>query len=547
MPTPAIIHLSDLHLLGDEERREHKQDELLRSLVAALGRLAATGEFAPSLLAITGDVFDTSQAPPSAIQRFVELVGELRRALGAAVPCLVLPGNHDRRRTGVVGPHDPALFEALAAERIPDTTVTGRETPFLVEWLPAGTGGLRAHLAAYDSTYLPRGLISAGGWVRTVDVLEISEELRRRGDADGARLPLVLFTHHHLVPTPLTDVGEIEFGRLPAPVRKAAQWALSGLIANGDREELTMTALGAGSALTLLHALDRAVVVLHGHKHYPTVRLLRGLLPDQGDVVMASAGGAGLVEKWHMEGALHDFGIWPSFNVVALDEARLTVEHVAFADDRPHEPYRRRTLVALERAGARFSPAPFKLNRGARPTRLALDERRCRLTASDASPEELWDVDSTRTLEGGAAASLGDYKEAIRGCPGARAALIDDAAGMRRDVKLPDEASLRLDGETRYLLTNAACQRRAVAARWYGPETAYEWLGLLVRYGARRARLVLSGLPDGDRIAFGGATDLTTGFETPLPLQRAGGDLVLEYADCPPRTRLRILWPLVGW
>ena len=57
---------------------------------------------------------------------------------------------------------------------------------------------------------------------------------------------------------------------------------LPWLVANGDREELTMTALGAGSALTTLQTLGRAVLVLHGHKHYATARLLKGLEADDG-------------------------------------------------------------------------------------------------------------------------------------------------------------------------------------------------------------------------------------------------------------------------
>ena len=60
-------------------------------------------------------------------------------------------------------------------------------------------------------------------------------------------------------------------------MRWSVEHLLPTLIANADREEMTMTALGAGTALSTLHALNRAVLVLHGHKHYATARMLSGM------------------------------------------------------------------------------------------------------------------------------------------------------------------------------------------------------------------------------------------------------------------------------
>ena len=57
--------------------------------------------------------------------------------------------------------------------------------------------------------------------------------------------PLLFLVHHHLVPTPITDVGEIDIEGRPALVGLLVKYLLPSVVANADREELTMTALGA--------------------------------------------------------------------------------------------------------------------------------------------------------------------------------------------------------------------------------------------------------------------------------------------------------------
>lgn len=61
--------------------------------------------------------------------------------------------------------------------------------------------------------------------------------------------------HHHLVPTLLTDIGPVETDTLPNPLRWIINHVLPRLVSNADREELTMTALGAGTAFSILHTL----------------------------------------------------------------------------------------------------------------------------------------------------------------------------------------------------------------------------------------------------------------------------------------------------
>src|SRR5256885_1133607 len=89
---------------------------------------------------------------------------------------------------------------------------------------------------------------------------------------------------------------------------------LPWLVSFADREELFMTALGAGTTLTLLNALGSPTLVLHGHKHYPTARLLRATQAGDGDVLVASAGSAGVLEHYHALGPIERTFLWASFN-----------------------------------------------------------------------------------------------------------------------------------------------------------------------------------------------------------------------------------------
>jgi hypothetical protein len=113
-------------------------------------------------------------------------------------------------------------------------------------------------------------------------------------------------------------------------VRWGVEHALPRLIAHADREELTMTALGAGTALSTLHALLRAVLVLHGHKHYATARLLSGIAEDQGDVLIVSAGSCGSVQSWFPTTARDAATLWPSFNLIDLSPGGVQVDVVSF-------------------------------------------------------------------------------------------------------------------------------------------------------------------------------------------------------------------------
>jgi 3',5'-cyclic AMP phosphodiesterase CpdA len=531
-----IHHLSDLHLLAEGER----QDRLLKSLVAALAREASSAGEVPELLVVTGDVFDSATvARHKAVAHFTELHAAIMEAYGREVPTVVLPGNHDRRRGGVIGPHRPQLFHALRAAVDPARVhVAGCKTPILAEIVPESFHRLAAHVVAFDSTYLPRGLFSAGGIIRLEDLLRVAATI---GD-DAKDRPLILLIHHHLIPTPLTDVSEIE----PERSNGLGRWALSkllpALVANAEHEELTMTALGAGTALTTLHAFGRAVMILHGHKHYPTARLLDGTLEGSGDLLITSAGTAGRSERFQPTRQPEAPRLWPSFNVVHLDDDRVTIDAVSFSPKNSKRSSARRRLVDATRHEARWHCAPVPLAVVGTSPRVLLDEVVCTLVPSRDAPLDLWDVRCERKVERISGARLRRYSEFIHGLPGARIREVDAGGTARPATMATARLDLALDATTTYRLEDGLCRSMSAASRAYGRGTAYEWVGLLSRYGAARARLVLH--HGRDVRPFASVTDLTTGREQPATLARSDGVSTLEVAHCAPRTLLRTYWEL---
>lgn len=199
---PTIAQLSDLHLLAPES----EQTEIMTALVSALERQArAAGGV--ELLVITGDVFNTAQRDPRPqVEAFLRLYGELGRALGANVPTIIIPGNHDRRRLGLIGPFRREPFVRLREALGSKAFVHGSSLPFLAQVVPPEFHGVEAWVVAFDSTYLPDGWISAGGTLRQEDILHAAAAI---GD-ENPDWPVLFLLHHHLVPTPLTDVGVVQ-------------------------------------------------------------------------------------------------------------------------------------------------------------------------------------------------------------------------------------------------------------------------------------------------------------------------------------------------
>jgi 3',5'-cyclic AMP phosphodiesterase CpdA len=539
---PVIAQLSDLHLLsGDDE-----QPEILSALVAALKLEAARRPGGVDLLAITGDVFNSaSRDPRAAVAAFLRLHDELTSALGKAVPTVIVPGNHDRRKLGLIGPFRSEPFALLARELGDRAFVHGSSIPFLAQLVPPELHGLPAWLVAFDSTYLPTGLISAGGMLRQEDILHVAAAI---GDRQPD-WPVLFLLHHHLVPTPLTDVGVVQVDKTPQLVRWSVEHLLPTLISNADREEMTMTALGAGTALSTLHALNRAVLVLHGHKHYATARMLSGMTVGQGDVLIVSAGSCGTVQSWFPTTAKDAATLWPSFNIIELlpDRVRVDVAYFGYrADAVGHINSRPLVHADRERTHWRVAPVPLDTAEGDYP---ATNSNRlvCNLTPNLALPR--WDCICERRYDGDAASAPEAFGEAVDAIEDAELTVLDEHGNLlSAATNPPTELTLQRGVTTRYRIVGAYCRTVPEAERLFGSRWApYAWVGLMNRYASKLVRVELhSPGTTALRGAFASETDLGTGLQRPLKPSSAASDdqIVIEYADCPPRTLIRIYWPL---
>ncbi|NUP06364.1 MAG: metallophosphoesterase [Polyangiaceae bacterium] len=530
-----IVQLSDLHL----DPGSSGQHAILDSLVTVLERRFAGMKREADVLVITGDVFDTSSLPErEATESFVSLHDRILAALGGRARTVIVPGNHDRRRKGLLGPHGDMLFSALRRTLGKRAYVHGCDVPFLAGVVPRAVHGLPMSFIAYDSTYLPSGLISAGGIVRQEDLLRAGAQI----EADPPDDPLLFVLHHHLVPTPLTDVGSIDLASAAGVLRWAVQRLLPRLISNADREELTMTALGSGTALSTLHEFGRAVLVLHGHKHYATARLLRGMVRTQGDVLIVSAGSAGTAEPWSPTTVGDVARLWPSFNLLETNDGELRVETVSFGyKGSSKSRCSQRSLVRARQAGATWEVEPVALEPSEQVgPRLLLNRSECTLSPC-SSGRPRWDYTCKRQI-----VSHGDkprrYAETIEGIVGAKV-FVEGASAATHAV--PARLALEVGGTTRYRLNSGVCRTVEESERVYGRRASpYEWLGIMNRYACDETTLVVEGLGDEALHAFGSATDLGTGIEQPLKLVRLPGRLEATLRNCPARTLLRIYWPL---
>lgn len=523
-----IAHLSDLHF-GAPDRLQHNiHDGLVRALQAGPK---------VDLMVLTGDVFESNQPDAAMLEGFLGLFERIEAVLGD-VPALIIPGNHDRRGDGVFGPWTEDLFRELR-QRLssrPKVRVLGTSTPFLAEMVDLP--GFPADIVAYDSSFLPRGLISAGGVVRQEDLLQIAATLL---DRDPER-PLLFLLHHHLVPTPVTDTSVIHTKGRPVWQRFLVSRLLPDLVGQGDREELTMTALGAGTALTTLQTLGRAVVVLHGHKHYPTARLLKGIGADA-DLLVTSAGSCGKAQDWSGGDFDEAPKLWPSINYIELTSEHVEVTSQAWS---PWEPSRRnhpRTVASASRKGVRWEVRHEAMGRPASETVLAHNEAEFHL-ATSGNALDRHDLEVRRSVKALPAAYMTEYWDVVEGPPGARVVNIRSAGHVREEEVCPARVKLPMDGTpATFRVRDGVFGSVNAAEEVRGAGSCFGWVGLLNRSRAATAKLTLHLGPVTSE-PFASATDLTTGKERPMRFLRDGNAVSLRYDDCPARTLLRIYWPL---
>ncbi len=522
-----LAHLSDLHFGAADRHQSRLHDGLVETMASLHGQVDA--------LLLTGDVFDSSRPAAGLIDGFLALLDRLTAAVGRAVPTVLIPGNHDRRDDGVFGPWDGTLFQTLAARMAdrPHVQVLGNATPFLGQ--PVTLPGIDADVVAYDSSYLPRGLISAGGQLRQEDLIQLGSQL-----PPGDR-PLLFLLHHHLVPTPITDTSVIATDGRPVWQRFLVHQVLPSLVGQGDREELTMTALGAGTALTTLHTLGRAVVVLHGHKHYPTARLLKGLGPGDGDVLLTSAGSCGKAQDWSTGDWDEAPRLWPSINL--LDLALDGVEVVSQAWS-PADPRRRnspRALVRARRAAHRWELEPPAAPRPFQPV-FASNESTIALTTSTSALDR-YDLTVRRRIEATPAAYVTTSWDIVDGPPGARVTDVRCNGEGRPEATLPTRLEVPLHGASTWRVVGGVLATLTGAGQLKGQGASFSSVELHNRSRSGVARLTVDLGPIQTR-PFASATDLTTGTERPWPCTRSGNTVTVEYVNCPARTLLRLYWPL---
>jgi len=528
-----VLHLSDLHLLANPK----EQESIFDGLVGALRHVRERYAGSVDLLAVTGDVFDSAtHSRELATTRFLELFSAMGRALGKEPATVIVPGNHDRRRAGLFGPHREELFRALKSALGKRAWVHGCTTPFLSALVPRELHGQPFWLVAYDSTYLPSGLLSAGGALRQEDLLYAAAQI----DGSAPDEPVLFLLHHHLVPTPITDLGPIEMEHATPLVRWGVERVLPAIVSHGDREELTMTALGAGTALSTLHTLGRAVLVLHGHKHYATARLLGAMNAGHGDVLVVSAGSAGTAQRWMHTDAQNAARLWPSFNVIDWSRERLAIDTVSFPWKGGDSSILVEPLVRAERSGA-----SWRIER--LPAFLQSSEEDLKRNASEVvlKPSEnfggaRWDYVCRRDVESDNERLL-RYVETVDGLPDGRCRFGPFGA----ETGLPAEIHLDVRGSTEYLLVGALHRTLDAARASQGPGgSPFASVSLMNRYSSEVARLEVSGLGAAVPRAFASATDLSTGLERPLHLERRNGSVIATHERCPARTLLRVYWPL---
>jgi hypothetical protein len=160
-------------------------------------------------------------------------------------------------------------------------------------------------------------------------------------------------------------------------------------------------------------------------------------------------------------------------------------------------------------------------------SRIELDDARFALTPAG----DCWDFVCERRVRLKQGKSLRRYVDFVHAAP---------RRGTRRRMRM----ELAIGGVTRYSVPGGLCRTLAEAQRRYGPGSAFEWVGLLCRYGARTASLHLA-RPNAESLEpFASVTDLTIGRERPIALVADADGWKVTSDACQPRSLIRIYWPL---
>jgi hypothetical protein len=212
------------------------------------------------------------------------------------------------------------------------------------------------------------------------------------------------------------------------------------------------------------------------------------------------------------------------------------VESVSFSPKRSTRPAVRRSLAHARRLGPKWRLEPGTFAPVDPAPRVGVDD--ATFTLMPAIHPERWDFTCERRIELREGARLRQYVDFVHALP-----LLPRLRGARVRRRTGRRVELAIGGVTRVHFEQALCRTVNEGARLYGPDAAFEWVGLLCRYGAARATLRLARTPV-DLEPFGSVTDLTTGRERPVAIRIDGAHWTVASDACAPRTLLRIYWPL---
>jgi hypothetical protein len=255
-----------------------------------------------------------------------------------------------------------------------------------------------------------------------------------------------------------------------------------------------------------------------------------------GDLLIASAGSAGVRERVHAMRHPDFARLWPSFNLIELSDSRIHIEAVSFSPKRSSRRPLRRALAVVRRVSHKWEPEPMTFHVTDPTPRVELDEADFTLVHSQASPER-WNFSCERRVRLREGQRLPQYVDFVHALP----ALLPRSRSFRRAQR---RIELAVGGVTRYAIEDGLCRTLDEGRRSYGSGTAFEWVGLFCRYGAARATLRLGRANAAHLRPFGSLTDLATGRERPVGVVRSDVHWAVTWESCAPRSLLRIYWPL---
>jgi hypothetical protein len=251
--------------------------------------------------------------------------------------------------------------------------------------------------------------------------------------------------------------------------------------------------------------------------------------------LLASAGSAGLRERVGVPDS-DAARLWPTFNLVELDAKRVHVQALSFSPKRSGKAPIRRDLAEARLVTPKWEPIPVSFRPVDAPFRVSSDQADYELSASLLAPGR-YDVSCERRVELEPGANLRRYVDFVHAVP-----LI--APRTRRLRRVTRRFALSVGDVTRYRIDHGLCRTLHEGSRSYGAGTAFEWVGLLCRYGAKRATLRLARNGAEWLEPFASVTDLATGREQPTALAVSDEHWSVTKLDCAARVLLRIYWPL---